>query len=67
MEEAGLPKGVINTVHGLGETTGAALTENALIRAVTLLLASLQLEARSSNEGAETLKRVHFELAERIQ
>ena len=61
MEEAGLPKGVINTVHGLGETTGKALTENALIRAIAFVGES----ATGSNiirQGAETLKRVHFEL-----
>ena len=34
---AGLPAGVLNTVHGLGETAGKAATEHPLIRAVAFV------------------------------
>ena len=58
---AGLPEGVLNTVHGLGETAGRALTEHAAIKAVAFVG-----EARTGSlimgQGADTLKRVHFEL-----
>ncbi len=33
--EAGLPKGVLNIIHGAGEVVGAAITEHPLIRAVS--------------------------------
>ena len=35
--EAGLPPGVLNVVHGLGEEAGRALTEHELIRAVAFV------------------------------
>lgn len=59
--EAGLPPGVLNTVHGFGETAGKALTEHPLIRAIAFVGESAtgsQIQA----QGAPTLKRVHFEL-----
>src|SRR5262244_1210041 len=34
---AGLPAGVLNTVHGLGETAGKSLTEHPAIRAVAFV------------------------------
>jgi 5-carboxymethyl-2-hydroxymuconic-semialdehyde dehydrogenase len=61
MDQAGLPKGVVNTVHGLGETAGKALTENELIRAVAFVGESTT-GSNIMRQGAESLKRVHFEL-----
>ena len=59
--EAGLPAGVLNTVHGYGETAGKALTEHPAIRAIAFVG-----ESRTGSlimaQGAPTLKRVHFEL-----
>ena len=60
-EEAGLPKGVLNLVNGLGESAGKALTEHPGIKAVAFVG-----EGRTGSmimaQGAATLKRVHFEL-----
>ena len=61
MDQAGLPKGVVNTVQGLGETAGKALTENELIRAIAFVGESTT-GSNIMRQGAETLKRVHFEL-----
>ena len=33
--EAGLPKGVLNIVHGLGTTTGQAIVEHPDIKAIS--------------------------------
>ena len=58
---AGLPPGVLNTVQGIGETAGRALTEHPQIKAVAFVG-----ESRTGSlimaQGAPTLKRVHFEL-----
>jgi len=59
--EAGLPPGVLNTVHGLGETAGKALTEHPLIRAIAFVGESATGSLIQA-QGAPTLKRVHFEL-----
>ena len=61
MNQAGLPKGVVNTVHGLGETAGKALPENELIRAIAFVGESTT-GSNIMRQGAESLKRVHFEL-----
>lgn len=60
-EEAGLPPGVLNTVHGFGEEAGKALTEHPLIRAIAFVGES-RTGSMIMRQGAETLKRVHFEL-----
>jgi 5-carboxymethyl-2-hydroxymuconic-semialdehyde dehydrogenase len=57
----GLPAGVVNMVHGLGETAGRALTEHPLIKAVGFVGDS-KTGALIMAQGAPTLKRVHFEL-----
>lgn len=59
--EAGLPPGVLNAVNGLGETTGKALTEHPAIKAVAFVGES-KTGAAIMRQGADTLKRVHFEL-----
>ena len=59
--EAGLPAGVLNTVHGFGETAGKALTEHPLIRAIAFVGES-STGSMIQAQGAQTLKRVHFEL-----
>ncbi len=59
--EAGLPAGVLNTVHGFGETAGKALTEHPLIRAIAFVGES-STGSMIQAQGAPTLKRVHFEL-----
>ncbi|MGK0276136.1 MAG: 5-carboxymethyl-2-hydroxymuconic-semialdehyde dehydrogenase [Ilumatobacter sp.] len=59
--EAGLPAGVLNTVHGFGESAGKALTEHPLIKAIAFVGES-STGSMIQAQGAPTLKRVHFEL-----
>jgi len=59
--EAGLPPGVLNTVHGIGEVAGKALTEHPLIKAIAFVGVSATGSAIMA-QGASTLKCVHFEL-----
>ena len=59
--EAGLPAGVLNTVQGIGEQAGRALTEHEAVRAIAFVGESAT-GARIMAQGAPTLKRVHFEL-----
>lgn len=59
--EAGLPPGVLNVVHGMGEVAGKALTQHPGIRAIAFVGESSTGSAIMS-QGAPTLKRVHFEL-----
>ncbi len=59
--EAGLPPGVLNVVHGMGEVAGKALTQHPAIRAIAFVGESSTGSAIMS-QGAPTLKRVHFEL-----
>jgi 5-carboxymethyl-2-hydroxymuconic-semialdehyde dehydrogenase len=58
---AGLPRGVVNLVQGLGETAGKALTEHPAIAAIAFVGESLT-GSLIMKQGAPTLKRVHFEL-----
>ena len=60
-EGAGLPPGVWNLVNGLGEEAGRALSEHGLIRAIAFVGES-RTGSMIMRQGAETLKRVHFEL-----
>ena len=60
-KDAGIPDGVWNTVNGLGQTVGKRLTEHPAIKAVGLVGDSAT-GRRIMRQGADTLKRVHFEL-----
>ncbi|MDB5573130.1 MAG: 5-carboxymethyl-2-hydroxymuconate semialdehyde dehydrogenase [Tardiphaga sp.] len=60
-KEAGLPDGVLNTVHGIGEEAGKALTEHPAIKAIAFV-GETSTGAAIMAQGAKTLKRVHFEL-----
>lgn len=60
-EEAGLPKGVWNLVNGFGEDAGRAVTEHPDIKAIGFVGES-RTGSMIMKQGADTLKRVHFEL-----
>src|SRR5919201_829542 len=60
-KQAGLPDGVLNTVHGFGEEAGKALTEHPAIKAIGFVGESTTGSAIMA-QGSKTLKRVHFEL-----
>ncbi|WP_315779653.1 5-carboxymethyl-2-hydroxymuconate semialdehyde dehydrogenase [Bradyrhizobium sp. SZCCHNPS1003] len=60
-KDAGIPDGVLNTVHGFGEEAGRALTEHPAIKAIGFVGESSTGSAIMA-QGAPTLKRVHFEL-----
>ena len=60
-EEAGLPPGVLNTVNGFGEDAGKALTEHPDIKAIAFVGES-RTGSMITKQGADTLKRTHFEL-----
>lgn len=59
--EAGLPPGVWNLVNGFGEEAGKALTEHPDIKAIAFV-GEGSTGTHIMRQGAETLKRVHFEL-----
>lgn len=60
-EGAGLPKGVWNLVNGFGEDAGKALTEHPDIKAIGFV-GEGKTGTMIMRQGAETLKRFHFEL-----
>ncbi len=59
--DAGLPPGVLNTVQGMGETAGRALTAHPAISAIAFVGESTT-GSMIQSQGAPTLKRLHFEL-----
>ena len=59
--DAGLPPGVWNLVNGFGEDAGKRLTEHPDIKAIAFVGES-ETGKHIMRQGAETLKRVHFEL-----
>jgi len=66
VKQAGVPDGVLNTVHGIGEEAGKALTQHPAIKAIGFVGESSTGSAIMA-QGAPTLKRVHFELAARTR
>ena len=59
--DAGLPQGVLNLVNGIGEVAGRTLTEHRDLAAIAFIGGS-ETGRHIMAQGAETLKRVHFEL-----
>lgn len=60
-EDAGLPKGVLNTVNGFGPDAGKALCEHPLIKAIAFVGES-RTGSLIVKQGADTHKRNHLEL-----
>lgn len=61
LHEAGVPAGVVNMVHGAGETVGAALSRHPHVDMVSLTGSGRAGAAVSANAAA-TIKRVSLEL-----
>jgi alpha-ketoglutaric semialdehyde dehydrogenase len=59
--EAGLPAGVVNVVHGIGEEAGAALVANPGVRAISFT-GSAEVGRQVAAQGGQLLKRVSLEL-----
>jgi aminomuconate-semialdehyde/2-hydroxymuconate-6-semialdehyde dehydrogenase len=59
--EAGLPKGVLNLVHGLGPKVGAALTAHPSVRAISFT-GSTRVGAEIARAAAPTFKKVSLEM-----
>ncbi len=59
--DAGLPPGVLNLVNGMGEGAGRALTMHPDIKAIAFV-GETRTGSMIMKQGADTLKRVHFEL-----
>src|SRR5262249_52744612 len=60
LEEAGLPAGVLNVVHGTGEEAGAALVAHADVDAVSFT-GSTEVGRLIAQEAGKTLKHVSLE------
>ena len=59
--EAGLPKGVLNIVHGLGSTTGQAIVEHPDIKAISFT-GGTATGAHIAKVGAPMFKKLSLEL-----
>ncbi|MEN8858191.1 MAG: aldehyde dehydrogenase [Flavobacteriaceae bacterium] len=59
--EAGLPKGVLNIVHGLGTTTGLAIVEHPNIKAISFT-GGTQTGAHIARVAAPMFKKLSLEL-----
>ena len=60
-QEAGIPPGVVNVLHGTGEVIGAGLVEHPGVDAISFT-GSVDTGKRIQAAGAATLKRVALEL-----
>ena len=61
LAEAGLPDGVVQIVHGYGETAGAALVEHPDVPIITFT-GSRETGVAVTKSAADNLKHVHLEL-----
>jgi alpha-ketoglutaric semialdehyde dehydrogenase len=61
LEEAGIPAGVVNIVHGYGETAGDALVRHPGVPIVTFT-GSRETGVAVTKAAADNLKHVHLEL-----
>jgi aldehyde dehydrogenase (NAD+) len=61
LDEAGVPDGVVNIVHGYGETAGAALVRNPHVPVITFT-GSRETGVAVTKAAADYLKHVHLEL-----
>jgi acyl-CoA reductase-like NAD-dependent aldehyde dehydrogenase len=61
LSEAGLPEGVVNIVHGYGETAGAALVRHPDVPVITFT-GSRETGIAVTKAAADFLKHVHLEL-----
>jgi acyl-CoA reductase-like NAD-dependent aldehyde dehydrogenase len=61
LSAAGCPPGVVNVVHGFGETAGEALVRHPDVRVITFT-GSRETGVAVTKAGADHLKHVHLEL-----
>jgi alpha-ketoglutaric semialdehyde dehydrogenase len=61
LDEAGIPAGVVNIVHGFGEVAGDALVRHPDVRVITFT-GSRETGVAVTKAGADGLKHVHLEL-----
>jgi acyl-CoA reductase-like NAD-dependent aldehyde dehydrogenase len=61
LEEAGLPPGVVNVVHGFGEEVGEAIVKHPDVPVITFT-GSRETGVRVTHAAADQLKLVHLEL-----
>ena len=60
-QEAGLPPGVLNIVHGLGQHVGAAISKDPTIKAISFT-GSTATGKMIARDAAVTMKRLHLEM-----
>lgn len=60
-QEAGLPPGVLNIVHGLGQNVGAAISKDPTIKAISFT-GSTATGKMIAQDAAVTMKRLHLEM-----
>ncbi len=60
-QEAGLPPGVLNIVHGLGQHVGSAISKDPEIKAISFTGSTVTGKV-IARDAAETMKRLHLEM-----